>query len=904
MRATRKQLLVSTSLAVGALLLPLAAVALGEGPGVPDPADRPVAQLWAGTAGTTPVPVQPVGAFEAGYTPYVGSMHEHSGYSDGWAGSTPKHYYASAKGFGLDFLAAGEHSDFMGVPLSTSQYCYPDPGHVEELDPVTFAEGLPDCTNLEAEDPVRALQKWESLKDDARAATDGSFTGIQGFEWTSDVYGHMNVYFSKNIANGKTVESTPQAIYEWLSRRPELGGGGDGVFVFNHPGAKDQTGPVREGAGLPDETFFNWNDFAYVPAMDRQAVGLEVYNDDRDYGTTFDTDRYPEGYYAHVLDKGWHVGPIGAEDLGHNRSDDWGGPSWAKTVLLATNRSPAALRAALLDRRFYAVRYTPVRLGLTVDGQPMGSRLVRPVGAALSVAAQATWPGRTGLTLELVTRKGKVLGTGTDAMTAVLHPGAGESYVFLRAKHGNEVVGYSAPVWVEATPGVRAGEWLAGDLHTHTCYSHDAYCPRGEKGSYGGAPDEVGAALDTLGMGDSNTDITELYTTSGTVQERFYEASLKGLDYLAITDHHGDGNLAESGARSVHDPGFGTSGVVGVPGYENSISGHAGMLGATRVYPAGTGAAGVNAMAEALRADGGLFQANHPADGIDHEMTSCDDTSQLHWGYGYGAKVESVEVWNTNHVLQRPMPASAQNDDAITFWECMLAKGWKVAATGGGDSHWISVAAAQGVGNPTTWVFAKERSARGVLDAIRGGRTSISLQSPLAGATQLLLEADRDRDGSFESMVGDTVPPGTPMRVRALGTPGAGLVEVRTGKLDGNPGTTLLSDQPLAPGSTVDFTAPAHVGWVRATLYAPDGQAERRMTCDEAVGAETTLCRYEVAALAMTSAIYLDVEAQPTPTPTTTPCETAGRSDVCPPDRPRPQQPVARRARAGGLALP
>jgi hypothetical protein len=323
-------------------------------------------------------------------------------------------------------------------------------------------------------------------------------------------------------------------------------------------------------------------------------------------------------------------------------------------------------------------------------------------------------------------------------------------------------------------------------------------------------------------------------------------------------------------------------------------------------------------MAEELRADGGLFQANHPADGIDHEMTSCTDTSQLHWRYGYEVPVESVEVWNTNHVLQRPMPASAQNDDALTFWECMLGKGWKVAATGGGDSHWISVAAAQGVGNPTTWVFAEERSARGVLDAIREGRTSISLQSPLAGATQLLLEADADGDGSYESTMGDTVPPGTPMRVRALGTPGGGLVQVRAGRLDGNPGSTLLSDQPLAPGGTLEFTSPGHLGWVRATLYAPDGQAERRMTCDEPVGDETTLCRYEVAALAMTSAVYLGVEPDPTPTPTATPCETRGRSEVCHPERPdhprdeaaapatagaRAAEPV-RRTRLGVLALP
>jgi hypothetical protein len=457
-----------------------------------------------------------------------------------------------------------------------------------------------------------------------------------------------------------------------------------------------------------------------------------------------------------------------------------------------------------------------------------------------------------------------------------------------------------------ATPGpgkpgrpLPRGEWLAGDLHVHTCYSHDAYCPRGDKGSYfedpTGTPVDalplkdlpVWGAADTLGLGDYNTDIDQAYTLGGTVEERFLEASLKGLDYLAITDHHSDGSPEDDGSKSVHDPGFGTHGVVGVPGYENSIRGHAQMLGATRVYPAGGGTVdGVNAMAAALRKDGGLFQANHPADGIDHQMTSCADTKDLHWKYGYDVRVDSVEVWNGSHLVQTPMPVGAANDDAVFYWECMLSMGRHVTATGGGDSHWISVTAVQGIGNPTTWVFAKERSARGVLDAIRHGRTAVSLQTPVAGGTHLLLEGDTDRDGVYESMVGDTVPPGTPMRVRALGTPGAGLVDVRAN------GQTVVDDAVLAPGGVVSFTSPAR-GWVRATLSAPDAQPQRRAACDGAFGSQTTYCRYDLGMLSMTSAMYVgDVVT----------CSPHGRS-TCPhkkgkPHRPHP--PAAEPARLRG----
>src|SRR3954469_2383135 len=103
----------------------------------------------------------------------------------------------------------------------------------------------------------------------------------------------------------------------------------------------------------------------------------------------------------------------------------------------------------------------------------------------------------------------------------------------------------------------RAGEGMAGDLHVHTTYSHD---------SYGGPSDD-------------NTGPEGAYTFGQTVTEDFAIAASRGLDYLAITDHND--------IRSQSDPGFGFGGVLPIHAYENSLQGHAQMLGATRLYDNG-----------------------------------------------------------------------------------------------------------------------------------------------------------------------------------------------------------------------------------------------------------------------------------------------------------------------------
>ncbi len=369
-----------------------------------------------------------------------------------------------------------------------------------------------------------------------------------------------------------------------------------------------------------------------------------------------------------------------------------------------------------------------------------------------------------------------------------------------------------------------SGEWLAGDLHIHTTYSHDSY----------GGP------------GDDNTGPDDFFSLGFTVAGQFTQARTRGLDYLAISDHND--------IRSQTDPGFGSGGVIGVRGYENSLEGHAQMLGAGRLYANGesTGA-DVQRLADEVRADGGIFQVNHPANG----STSFPDDPD--WGYLYEVVPDTVETWNISRLYQPPFPSGSSNDDAVRFWEGFLDRGHRVGATGGSDSHGVFTSALQGAGQPTTHVFVTERSERGVLEGLRAGRTYISVQPPAFGGPGIFLEADAERNGSFESIVGDTVAPGSPLRVRVRGAPGT-FVRVFS---DG--GKKAFADVPVTgPDFQLQFESPAGATWVRAELFDPDGADARRAACEVQFGSQTTYCRNELLVTAMTSAIYLR-EAQAPP---------------------------------------
>jgi hypothetical protein len=386
---------------------------------------------------------------------------------------------------------------------------------------------------------------------------------------------------------------------------------------------------------------------------------------------------------------------------------------------------------------------------------------------------------------------------------------------------------------VQADPGAAAREsrdaceWLAGDFHVHTTYSHDSWGP----------------------IADDNTGPDEFYTWGWSPAEQARIAASRGLNFVAITDHN-DVRSASADNRAAIQ----AQGLIAVPGYENSLPGHAQFVGVDEVLDNGEDRVqDLTRLKNQLHARDGFFQINHPSDfdwirhyggaegTIDEAMVRAVDAFQP----------DSLEVWNISPgVWQPPLPAANDDDFSLRFYDEFLKAGHRVAATGGSDNHWRTTTAAQGVGQPTTWVCAEEGTSAGITDAVRASRTTLSSQPPAHAGTFVTMQADDGGDGRFESMIGDTVVQGATIRVRVERGAGTVLALIADGEVAHRFDVTT-NDQ------TFELPAPADASYLRAEAYyddAPEVRAELQPLCD---AAGSTHCESRFAMAALTSPIYL-----------------------------------------------
>lgn len=326
----------------------------------------------------------------------------------------------------------------------------------------------------------------------------------------------------------------------------------------------------------------------------------------------------------------------------------------------------------------------------------------------------------------------------THGLTAALTVGAAPARPLADAVGATDAA-HGAGAGPRARPAP-AGAWIAEDLHVHTTYSHDSY----------GGPD------------DDNTRPDEFDTAGQSVEQAFRQAHLRGLDFLAISDHND--------VRSQSDPGFDRFGAVGPPAYEKSLSGHAQMLGARHVYEVeDESAAGIRDLAEQLRSDGGAFQINHPTDAA----------GGLDWSCGYDVVPDTVEAWSITSLWQPPMPSANDDEGNIAYWEGWLDRGEHVAVVGASLTGYSG----EEVATAAEWI-ALYRQHRGRFTGV----TYPLLDDPLGGTTWTALQPWDAAAQRGALLVCRQDAPETQRDVRLRGIRGDGdyrVTDARTGELVG-----------------------------------------------------------------------------------------------------------------------
>ncbi|MDB5972434.1 MAG: hypothetical protein JWQ90_4884 [Hydrocarboniphaga sp.] len=705
---------------------------------------------------------------------YEGLTHEHSAYSDGDPHYKPDDYYRIGAEQGYDFVAGSEHSDSLDdlnfVTLHAS--CDPTSGHFDPTQlEYCFLNPTPD-----------KLFKWRSTLEQAQARSSSRFLGIRGFEWTSDVFGHINVYFSQNFTNAKTdlgYALTMSTFWDWFTRAPgqiglagsasspvPFGGGGDGLATFNHPHDKCLTASVPVGllAGECD-----WNDYKLIPGAVERVFGIEAYNDSNR------GDRYLP-YIARALDQGWRLSFLGSEDehFGHYASEER-----PKTVTLATALTEAGFREAWLARRSYAL--SPGRhLRATLDaaGHPMGAELHCQVGRKLpirvSVAERDGQPFQG--SLRLYTDGGEELARLANAngsFKVAVKPG--RHWYFVRVDDPDGVsAAYLAPIWIEG--GTTSGTWLGGDMHVHTDHSSDGSLLR--------------QTLNDRAIGNVS------------VAAQIGEAERNGLHWMPLTDHRT--------YDQHYDPLWESRKLLLIPGEEANGSPHVTVHGAVDMIDQGNAPAGspeFRSLQQSLwsaHAQGAVFAVAHPDDGELDASGAPNNRANL-------VGLDSMEAWNRGSDIE------AEIDYAENRWN----RGFRFGISGGSDDHFRELWGLTSPGTPRTQLFAARYSERAILQAMAAGRSLLQLRTSDPFIT---LEADFQNDGVYEALQGDEVfaAPGTPGRLRIRVSNGL-LALGSTLSLYQAPGRSagpLQSWTLKAAEQTfdVDVTAPFDATWYRAEI--------------------------------------------------------------------------------------
>jgi len=289
---------------------------------------------------------------------------------------------------------------------------------------------------------------------------EGRFVCLPGFEFTSLLYGHRNVYFRGS--RGTVVNSNRDG--GWPTKEPAKALTLDELWkALESTGEKFLSVPHHTSASSHP---FSW-DFHH-PQYDRlvevySSWGSSEYLGDFPRGIS---DRYRTLTVRDALDRGYRLGLIASSD-GHDGHPGNSQSPFVKhhhifhhlgsglVAVFVDELSRESVFDALYQRRCYATTGVPIALSFSVNNEPMGSEL-QPLPEGMRPQLKVKCEGANGIDHVRIVRNGEVVHTGfyhgepafsLEYVDPSYSPEEA-AYYYVRVVQVDRESAWSSPIWV------------------------------------------------------------------------------------------------------------------------------------------------------------------------------------------------------------------------------------------------------------------------------------------------------------------------------------------------------------------------------------------------------------------------------------------------------------------------